>query len=75
MFVVTSSGYNEEPNIDYAKYRIPTGTFYINRTAKLLNIYLGAIYGQGRYVETCFHNENLSQSQSYRAETSQLQGK
>lgn len=57
MFVVTSSGYNEEPNIDYAKYRIPTGTFYINRTAKLLNIYLGAIYGQGRYVETCFHNE------------------
>ena len=57
LFVVTNSGYHEEPNIDYAKYRIPTGTFYINRTAKLLNIYLGAIYGQGRYVETCFHNE------------------
>lgn len=57
IFVVTSTGYNDEQNVDYDKYRIPTGTFYINRTANLLNIYLGAIYGQGHYVETCFHNE------------------
>jgi len=57
LFVVTSTGFKDEKNVDYDKYRIPTGTFYINRTANLLNIYLGAIYGQGRYVETCFRNE------------------
>ena len=58
VFVVTSTGYSdEEEKQDYAKYRIPTGTFYINRTANLLNIYLGAIYGQGRYVNTCCHNQ------------------
>lgn len=57
LFMVTSTGYTDEENVDYSKYRIPTGTFYINRTANLLNIYLGAVYGQGKYVETCFHNE------------------
>ena len=58
VFVVTSTGYSdEEEKQDYAKYRIPTGTFYINRTANLLNIYLGAIYGQGLYVNRYFHNQ------------------
>lgn len=57
LFVVTSTGYTQDAPIDYAKYRIPTGTFYINRTADLLNMYLSAIYGQARYVETCFHNQ------------------
>ncbi len=57
LFVLTSTGYAEEPKVDYAKYRIPTGTFYINRTANLLNMYLGAIYGQARYVETCYRNQ------------------
>lgn len=58
LFIVTSTGYStEEERADYAKFRIPTGTFYINRTANLLNIYLGAIYGQGRYVDTYFHNQ------------------
>ncbi len=57
LFMITSTGYTDEENVDYSKYRIPTGTFYINRTANLLNIYLGAVYGQGKYVETCFHNE------------------
>ena len=28
-----------------------------NCTANLLNMYLGAIYGQGKYVETCYHNQ------------------
>ena len=31
--------------------------FMVTSTANLLNIYLGAVYGQGKYVETCFHNE------------------
>lgn len=57
LFVVTSTGYNEEKVADLSKYRIPTGTFYINRTASLLNMYLGAIYGSGRYVEQCYDNE------------------
>ncbi len=57
LFVVTSTGYAEENGSNLAKYRVPTGTFYINRTANLLNIYLGAVYGQGRYVEQTFGNQ------------------
>lgn len=57
LFFLTSTGYTTQENIDYSRYHIPTGTFYINRTANLLNIYLGAIYGQGRYVETVFQNQ------------------
>jgi hypothetical protein len=57
LFILTGTGYQGRENVDYSKYNIPTGTFYINRTANLLNLYFGAIYGQGRYVETCFQNE------------------
>lgn len=57
LFVITSTGCADESNIDYNAYNIPTGTFYINRTANLLNMYLGAIYGQGRYVDACFGRE------------------
>ena len=57
LLMVTSTGYSEEEEDDYQKYRIPTGTFYMNRTANLLNMYFGAIWGQGRYVETCFKNQ------------------
>ena len=56
LFVVTSTGYDEERPTDLSKYRIPTGTFYINRTASLLNMYLGAIYGSGKYVEQEYGN-------------------
>ena len=57
MFVLTSTGYTDEQQVDYQRFRIPSGTFYINRTANLLNMYLGAVYGQAKYVETCFHNQ------------------
>ena len=57
LFVVTGTGYTADQPVDYAKYKIPTGTFYINRTANLLNMYLSAIYGQAKYVETCYHNQ------------------
>lgn len=58
MFVLTSTGYTDDDlQSDYERFRIPTGTFYINRTANLLNMYLGAIYGQAKYVEACFHNQ------------------
>jgi hypothetical protein len=54
LFVITGTGYSDEENTDYAKYRIPTGTFYMNRIANLLNMYMGGLWGQERYVETCF---------------------
>ena len=57
LFVVTSTGYCDEQPADYAKYRVPSGTFYMSRTAGLLNMYFGALYGQGNYVETTFRNQ------------------
>ena len=58
LFVLTGTGTTEEEREgDNERYRIPTGKFYINRTANLLNMYLGAIYGSGQYVETCFRNQ------------------
>lgn len=57
LFVLTSTGYTSEQQVDYQRFRIPSGTFYINRTSNLLNMYLGAIYGQGKYVEASFHNQ------------------
>lgn len=54
MFVITSTGYSDEEVTDYSKYNIPTGIFYINRTASLLNMFYGALWGKGQYVETCF---------------------
>lgn len=57
IFVVTSTGYVDSKTEDLSKYRIPSGTFYINRTAALLNMYLIAVYGQGQYVEACHGSE------------------
>lgn len=57
LFVITSTGYATETVANLEKYRISTGTFYINRTANLLNMYLSAIYGQGMYAEACFRNQ------------------
>lgn len=51
VFVVTSTGYLDEPIIEYTQYKVPSGTVYINRTANLLNMYLSAIYGQAHYVD------------------------
>ena len=57
LFMLTSAGYSEpKEDTDYQTYRIPTGTFYMSRTADLLNMYLGALWGQGKYVETTFRN-------------------
>lgn len=57
MFVITATGDTDEPETDYKKFRIPTGTFYINRTAQLLNMYLSAVYGSGTWVEGYFKNQ------------------
>jgi hypothetical protein len=55
-FYITGTGYTEEPTEDYRHYGVPAGTFYINRTANLLNMYLGALHGSDRYVEGCSRN-------------------
>ena len=57
LFVVTSTGYEEENTSEYAKYNIPTGVYYTNRTANLLNMYMGALWGQGKYVEGTYRNQ------------------
>ena len=57
LFVVTSTGYCDEESTDYEKYHIPTGTFYMNRTAGLMNMYFGAIWGTGKYVDAYFGNQ------------------
>ena len=57
LFVITSTGYSEIEPADYNRFRIPTGTLYMSRTANLMNIYLGAIWGQDNYVETIFRNQ------------------
>lgn len=54
LFVLTSTGYSDEESGDLSKYRIPTGTFDVNRAAALLNMYFVAVYGQGQYVEAVY---------------------
>lgn len=58
LFVVTGSGYcDETEDTENERYRIPAGTMNLTRSANLLNMYLGAIYGTDRYVETCYKNQ------------------
>ncbi len=57
MIVLTSTGCNDEMPADYQSYHIPSGTFYLSRSANLLNMYLVAIWGQGKYVESYFRNQ------------------
>ena len=57
LFVLTGTEVREEEERQDEKYRVPTGNFNINRTANLLNLYLGAVYGSARYIEACYHNQ------------------
>lgn len=54
LFVLTSTGYADEETADLSRYRIPTGTFDVERAAALLNMYLVAVYGQGQWVEATY---------------------
>ncbi|MDD4609205.1 MAG: alkaline phosphatase family protein [Bacteroidaceae bacterium] len=51
LFVVVSNGYTDPDSFDSNAYRIPRGEFYMNRSAALLNMYLMALYGEGKYVD------------------------
>ena len=57
LYIITSTGYCEEKSINYETYHIPSGTFYNNRTANLLNMYFGGLWGNGKYVDTYFKNQ------------------
>lgn len=53
LFVISSTGYADNPadDIDFAKLHIPSGTFSMSRASMLLNMYLGATFGQAQWVE------------------------
>ena len=51
LFFITSTGYNDPETADLTPYRIPTGDFHMDRCTALLNMYLMATYGQGKYID------------------------
>lgn len=51
LLCITSSGYTDSEAVDSGLYKIPSGEFYLNRCAALLNMYLMATYGEGKYVK------------------------
>ena len=58
LFVLTGTTTTEEEQEDEnERYNIPTGKVFINRSANLLNMYLGAMYGSAQYVETYYKNQ------------------
>lgn len=57
VFMLTSTGCGEEETADLKRFKVPTGTFYINRSAALLNFYLAALYGKGQYVDACYGDQ------------------
>lgn len=57
LFFITSTGYADADPADPPQYRIPGGEFHLERCAALLNLYLAAIYGEGRWVEAHFDRQ------------------
>lgn len=59
--LVTLTGFKPEAVYEddetYQRYKVPNGKIDFARTANLLNIYLSAIYGQGKYIDAIFGNE------------------
>ena len=57
LYVITSTGYSDVEAADYDAFHIPTGTLNMTRTAYLLNMYLGGIWGHEAYVESTYRNQ------------------
>ena len=51
LIVLTSTGTPAEETQRPEAYRIPTGTFSMERATRLLNMYLAALHGPGQWVE------------------------
>lgn len=58
LFCLSSTGYNDPEKLIPEQYHVPTGEFYLNRCAALLNVYLMATYGEGQYIEA-YHNQQI----------------
>ena len=54
---LASTGYVMVSSDDGAEYRLPSGTVFMERVQALLNVYLGAIYGKGEYIEGVFGSQ------------------
>lgn len=57
LLLLTSTGYCDTDAGALTKYRVPTGVFSMVRAASLLNMYLCAVYGQNKWIETQYDNE------------------
>lgn len=57
LFCLASTGNTEPQTTDANLYRIPSGEFYLNRCATLLNMFLMASYGEGQYVEAYYNQQ------------------
>ena len=51
LLCISSTGFTDPVYSDLSSYNIPTGEFYLNRCATLLNMFLMATFGEGEYVE------------------------
>ena len=53
LFVLTSTGYadNDTDGAQLEALNLPTGQFDTDKASMLLNMYLGAVFGQAQYVE------------------------
>ena len=54
---IASTGYVVEDDSNDEKYRLPSGTIHMDRVKALLNIYLGALFGKGDYIDGYFNSE------------------
>ena len=54
---LASTGYVMVSIDDGAEYRLPSGTIFMERVQALLNVYLGAIFGRGEYIEGVYGSQ------------------
>lgn len=54
LVVLTSTGYFDDISEPDPKHHVPTGEYYPERGESLLNLYLMALYGSGKWVDTYY---------------------
>lgn len=55
LVVLTSTGYFDDNTTYDAKFNIPSGEFHPERATSLLNMYLMAIYGNGKWIDAYYN--------------------
>lgn len=51
LIVLTSTGHDAADTANPDAFRLPSGTFSVDRAARMLNMYLAALHGAGQWVE------------------------